>query len=604
MAKEKYVPKHAAEPEKKKSKPKTEQKPKPKKEELAEREVTPKKNKRAKALKTVIPIIAVLLIMVIVFAVSAKNLKKQATSMKADIRKSAECVMAGDIDGAEKAWNSAEKTEKAVHKKLSNLAWKFAGTMPIVGGDIKSARTLLEVFDDASNAVVKPGFELIKEYPLSKLKLEEGYNAELLVKYLDFASDNTKNLEGYATTIQGLKFRFIKFGNSEATEKITKYAALFKESEPIIKLFKNILGNGEDRFYIIPAQNMSEIRASGGFPGSIGSMQIKDGILTIGDFRPINDVIYYANMPGFQPTKEEYKIFSGNIQYARDMCYIPDFERVGASWAASYEYKTNTPQVDGVIALTPTVVQEILRITDQKVTLSDGTEIDGKNATKTIEHDIYFKYFKKGAMGTQTANDLTDELFAETAEKAIEIATGNFRFSHAVEYIELLQNSFKERTIVMWFDDEATQQLCRDAGCAGTLDCGAFFSCCVPSKLGWFFDMSADVKDNGDNTYDITLTLKNILDNDEAKQVSTYVTGYTYGDIIGYLHLVAPMGGEISDIKASDGTNFTAATYHGFDLYYSLGVKINKGETITISYTVTSEDPINFVTTPTFTNHR
>ena len=116
--------------------------------------------------------------------------------------------------------------------------------------------------------------------------------------------------------------------------------------------------------------------------------------------------------------------------------------------------------------------------------------------------------------------------------------------------------------------------------------------------------MSADVKEAGKDRYEVTITLKNILTDEEAKEVSSYVTGYTYGDIIGYLHLFAPKDGEISDVIASDGTKFKYATYHGYNLSYSLGIQLNKGETVKITYTITSSEPFEFVTTPVFTGRR
>ena len=61
----------------------------------------------------------------------------------------------------------------------------------------------------------------------------------------------------------------------------------------------------------------------------------------------------------------------------------PDFERVGSIRAHSYESR-NGIHVDGVISLTPVIIQKILKYTGG-VTLSDGTELNGDNATKVLQ---------------------------------------------------------------------------------------------------------------------------------------------------------------------------------------------------------------------------
>ena len=49
--------------------------------------------------------------------------------------------------------------------------------------------------------------------------------------------------------------------------------------------------DGSDKVYLLAAQNTAEIRAAGGFPGSIGTIRVEDGVMSIGDFNPVNDVL-------------------------------------------------------------------------------------------------------------------------------------------------------------------------------------------------------------------------------------------------------------------------------------------------------------------------
>lgn len=55
------------------------------------------------------------------------------------------------------------------------------------------------------------------------------------------------------------------------------------------------------------------------------------------------------------------------------------------------------------------MVQDLLAATGDSFTLSDGTTIDGTNATKVLQHDLYWKYLSSGSNMSE-GNDLCDAL--------------------------------------------------------------------------------------------------------------------------------------------------------------------------------------------------
>ena len=84
---------------------------------------------------------------------------------------------------------------------------------------------------------------------------------------------------------------------------ITDAYAVAEDYLPLLKAF---LGGGSDRTYLLAAQNSTEIRASGGFPGSIGTITIVDGVLTIGDFNSVYDVLPYGTPASVGPSELHY----------------------------------------------------------------------------------------------------------------------------------------------------------------------------------------------------------------------------------------------------------------------------------------------------------
>lgn len=199
---------------------------------------------------------------------------------------------------------------------------------------------------------------------------------------------------------------------SDYSVQIASMTGSYDNLKEFLPLFKTFIGDGSDRTYLLAAQNSSEIRASGGFPGSIGTIRIRDGVLTIGDFSSVYKVLASYTPSAANITAEEKELFGSWMNGPRDACFDPDFERVAYIWALAYEQK-NSEHVNGVVSLTPAIIQGMLEYIGN-VTLSDGTELTSENATKVLQYDLYYKYLNANA--SATAGDYVDDLFAETAK--------------------------------------------------------------------------------------------------------------------------------------------------------------------------------------------
>ena len=150
----------------------------------------------------------------------------------------------------------------------------------------------------------------------------------------------------------------------------------------------------------------------------------------------------------------------------RDACFDPDFERVAYIWALAYEQK-NSEHVNGVVSLTPAIIQGMLKYIGN-VTLSDGTELTSENATKVLQYDLYYKYLNANAAAT--AGDYVDDLFAETAKATMSKLVSDFDVKKAGDYYKVFSDGAKNRTVMMWMEDEEEQELVKNAGCSGGLN--------------------------------------------------------------------------------------------------------------------------------------
>jgi hypothetical protein len=143
---------------------------------------------------------------------------------------------------------------------------------------------LLDAVDTAIAELLLPAVDLMEAYPLSDLHVEDGYNVTILYEYIDFAEAIMPKLETLLDVMNHADLSILDSeGKIEAyLESINKLMDGLREKPDLLPMIKSMLGAQDDRLYLIAVQNPSEIRASGGFPGFMGSIRIEGGMLSIG----------------------------------------------------------------------------------------------------------------------------------------------------------------------------------------------------------------------------------------------------------------------------------------------------------------------------------
>lgn len=486
------------------------------------------------------------------------------------------------------------------------------------------ACTAVDVAGEYRETLLAPVVEQLHAFPLSELKKDDGFNVTLINSYLSFAESILPVTDQAVLDLKNADYK--KLTDSETVQKLfNKYdelRKLYDDNLDLIGLARTFLGSGEDRLYLIVAQNSAETRASGGFPGSVGTVSIRGGILKIGTFKSV-----YSMLPGHVPlhlmaTADEKYLFRSdttNMSCVWDANLCPDFERVAEIWCGCYE-NVNSVRVDGIVSLTPAVIQEILRYAGE-ITLSDGTVLDGENTARILQHDLYFRYFTADC-DLDEANAQSDKLFAETAKLAVSKAMENLSVEKVTGYAAAARKGFADRTIMLWMQDSSEQRLVHDMGISGGLNnnknkpvTGFYFNVTVPSKLGWFIDLDTQIGEPTKNedqslTYPVTVTLTNVLSKAEQAAASRK---YILGDRNGYIemnaYIFAPKRGTVSNFYVSEEDAVVVPNeYAGLQMGVLYAFKLEQDTPLVISYQVTTapgvDTPLRLEHTPTLQDYR
>ncbi len=546
---------------------------------------------------------------------SVPELVKAIMSLKSDAEAVLDEVKAGEVTSAREKLASISENTEAVRVSLDRTIESLGDSAPSLQGELENAGELLNLLDMASEKLLQPTIDELEKHPASELKVGDGISTKWLCSYLDYAQALMPDIAQVVEKANGVDLSLIDSEGKLADylEKANDLLEMYKKDSAVIDRLKAMLGGDGDRIYLLAAQNSAEIRASGGFPGAMGVIRISDGVLIVEDFHKVYDVLSTYTPSQAEVTADERDLFHGGLSAPRDADYCPDFERVAYIWALGYEAEQKE-HIDGVISATPVLVQRLLGAMDQEIKLFDGTVLDGDNAVKVLQHDLYFAYFgNHNYVSGRTV--VSDQLFADAAKKTMQAITEDMGMDSLTAMLSVAKDSFEDRTLMIWMEDSQEQEILRKMGWHGGLNtdpekpqAGVYYNCTVASKMGYFLVMDTEIGEgtlnsDGSYTYPVTVTFSNDITAEEIQEASSYITGGIGGAIGGSAYFFAPAGGTVSDFTTSNGHKVELHTYHDLQLGFIRSFQVRNDSPVVVQYNVTTapgvDAPLTFSMTPT-----
>lgn len=579
-----------------------------------------RKGERKKRRVTAV-VAAIVVVVLVAFGVSGFMLLNSAKTVKSQAKETVEIVgglkdkvTSGDFSTLPDDAKKIDELCSSMKKETSSPVWTMASFIPVYGSDINAARTMVDALSDVSSGALVPMADNLAQATPGKLFQNGTINVSALQAVADSLSDSSKVFKSANKKVQSIGDTHI----AQVIELVDKakdgFAVLdgaVDAAEKVAPVLPQMLGaNGQTRNYLVYAMNNVEIRACGGFGGSQGLISVTDGQMSIGDFVPR---IGLSEDEAVESVDEEDEALFGDHSnlYNSGNTYSPDWprnsQRVAALWKSQYGQ-----DVDGVVGIDPVFLQYLLGLVGN-VSLPDGTVVDGTNAAKVLMHDVYWNY----------PVEESDGIFASVASAAFDKILGGIGDVDVTKLVGAFERGAEEGRLIAWMRNDDEQNAIKEMGIDASLPdpddpsadpvAGVYFNNLSFSKLDWYLNADTQIGQgvkNGDGTYSyrITVTLKNIMTQEEAGKLPDYVAASARDaardDERLNVSLFAPTGGSISDLTV-EGTQFGlgAATWHGIP-FYSGTVDLHAGETTTITYTLTTsaeagDKPLALRQTPT-----
>lgn len=383
----------------------------------------------------------------------------------ADLNAAKEGMKRRNFDGAIFKFNDAYNRFSSIQKDINSLGSVIVESSRFVPylSKLSSGSHLSEAGKNISRIGV-----LASDIMKTLNNMKNPSDSAESISYLKIFQDSDKNLTEIALRINDLgdnlekinledipkeqRSRFVEV--KKKLPEISKFVSTFSEEE---KILSDVLGGNGPRKYLFLFQNNQEMRATGGFIGTYAVLDIFDGniksFFVDGIFNPDGQLREKVIPPTpIQKISAAWSLHDSN--------WFPDFP-VSAEKASWFYEKTGGPTVDGVITMTPTVMQKLLEITGPIEMPEYEMTIDENNFLENIQYEVEVDYDKE--------LNQPKKILADLAPKILDRIFNVKNISDITRTMDALLSSLNEKHILIYSKNYAVEKMLSDNGWSGEM---------------------------------------------------------------------------------------------------------------------------------------
>lgn len=337
-----------------------------------------------------------------------------------------------------------------------------------------------------------------------------------------------------------------------------------EEREFVFDLMPAFLGFTEPQTYLIVLLNNTELRPGGGFIGTYATLRVDEGQIEILTLDGTENLDRAAPATWQKVPPEPIQEYLGvDRWFFRDSNWSPDFRRSAEQAMEFYrgEGGIAADAIDGVIGITPTVLEELLRIVGP-VTV-EGITFTSEDVVRTLEYQVEYAYRDQG-IAVQDRKKIIKPFMLAVLEELKENI-----FSSYNEYLTTFESLVSQKQILLYHTNSFVQDTLESHDWAGRIaDHDGDYLLWVDTNLGALKTDHALVRrltyetlDKQDDRYKVRATMQYRHTGYFDWRTSRYITyarvyvpeGSEFVGVDGYLKSGARITADVVDQGVEEG---------------------------------------------------
>ncbi len=538
--------------------------------------------------RILLALFAVLFLLVAVMAYQGIRTLTALREIKVDAQRLDEQFRAGDTAGAEQTARRIAGDGRTAHSQTDNVAWDAAAHLPWLGRNVQAVQVLSRVVDETASSALPSAMEVF-----SVVRRQDGLRrsdgsfdlAAISALEPDFArlSERFRRSDDEISSIEPRRlFSLLAGPVGDVQEKIGSVADAARSGATATRLLPTMLGGDSPRTYLLVVQNNAEIRATGGLPGALALLNVRDGKIELG--RQLSTANFSVlKTPVLPISASEHRLFGAAYGTdLRDLNLNPDYPRAAELFSAMLQ-RTQGVKVDGVLAVDPVTLAAVMRATGP---ITFGSEkLSADNAVATLLNGTYQRF----------ANPPDQDAYFAAAARAVFTSLVS-KPGNPTAILSQVSEMAKQRRVLVWsrFAEEESQ-LSGTAVAGGLLKnagrepgVGMYLNDGTMGKIDYYLDYrgglaSRTCSASGVQTLGLGLTLTSSVPAD-VSTLPPYIRGFgknvPKGSIRLILRIYAPTGGTITAMSANGRPVKVETLEHEGHQVAVVGLLIDPGESI------------------------
>jgi hypothetical protein len=309
----------------------------------------------------------------------------------------------------------ADRLDEAAHR-TDGPAWWLAEHIPVLGGNFGAVRrTALaaQLLGDTALPAATSALDVAQRKQL----LSDGQVDLAALNELHGHVQRADRAAERAHSLVNQRSRWllgpVGDGVDQARDKVGELAGTLDAAEQALDIAPEMLGSEGRRRYFVAVQNNAEARATGGLVGAFALVTTDRGRIVLDRTGTDTELPVLEQPVLSHPLAATIwrRYGSGQVWYSANL--TPNFPDVGRNLSRLWE-ADNGGRIDGVLALDPLVISELLRVAGP-VTLDDGLRITADSVVDFVGHDEYVRY-----PDVPSRKDVLSTLAAKIFERVLE----------------------------------------------------------------------------------------------------------------------------------------------------------------------------------------